>query len=178
MNLDQKIDPRAVLQQLPSETQDAIIQYLDGGDGVKGHSLRATVKWLHRQRIEISREPLRMFRQWYLLRQKLNNSSEISLQMAEECQNRGWVKSAKEVRTAAQVFFNNIVIEKGDPKLWCIVERVNLFKDKVELDQKKLKLLSRINKAKTAKSKTATNDDTGLTPEEKEAAVRQILGIS
>jgi hypothetical protein len=96
--------------------------------------------------------------------------------MAEECKERGWIKTAEEERAAAQVFFNRMAVEEENPKMWTMVERMSLNRDKMALEREKFALKSKEHPEWPGGAKE--EDPTGLTPEEKEAAVKQILGIS
>ncbi len=81
------------------------------------------------------------------------------------CLERGWIKTAREERAAAQMFFNRLVLKKKDPKLWSMVERVNVSKDKVDLEERRLELEARKYKDKKPKPKKV--DESEMTADEK-----------
>jgi hypothetical protein len=170
VKLCRKIHSNAILKNLPPKKQAEIIAYAEANSYVE------TAKWLQKDDIPVTAELVSRFRDSYLLMQGFYESSDFALEMTQLCIEKGWVKTAQEERAAAQTFFNRAVLKKGDPKLWAMVERVNLLKDRVGLEEQKLELQSRKYKDKTAKGKKA--DDSGLSAEEKDAAVKQILGIA
>jgi len=87
---------------------------------------------------------------------------------AEELRKRGlkegWLKTVEESRACAQAFFIELVLQKRDPHLWAIVERVNIARDKVAL-------------AKGIGQKDEGGEGPELTPNEREHRVKEILGI-
>jgi hypothetical protein len=153
------------LKNLSAAKQAAIMEYIQGE---KRHSLVATSKWLKRQRIEATPAMLSQYRRWYLLQEKLKSSEEFALETTAEYKKRGWIKTLREERAVAQAIFNRIVLEEGDPKLWTMVERVNLLKDKVELDLRKYEDQKAETKKVVKKRK--------LSPDERQRRIRQILG--
>jgi hypothetical protein len=171
MDAERKIHSNSVLKNLPAEKQAEIIGRLD-----EGYSYVETVKWLEGAEISVLTETLSEFHRWYLLRHKLNTCSEVSLEKAAECRKRGLVKTLEEERLLAQFFFNRMAREEKDPKMWAMVERVNLAKDKVDLDKEKLKLVTQKLRDKPTDSKET--EGTGMSAEEKETAIRQIYGMS
>jgi hypothetical protein len=167
-----KTDSRAVLKNLPAETQAEIIDYLQAPNG--GHSLGETVAWLKKRwRINASLEMVSQFRSWYLMREQLNTNEVVAVELAAECKARGWIKTAREERAAAQVFFNRIALERADAKLWSLTERINILKDRVELERKKLELQS---KKYGDESGEKAGRKRKRTPEEKQQEIRRILG--
>jgi hypothetical protein len=164
----------SMLKNLDAEQQAAIMEYLMGMDGVEGHTYAQTVKWLAVQGIHTNRERLKHFRLWYALREKLQEVEAASMEMAKTCKENGWLKTAKEERDAAQVFFNRLAINGRDPKLWSIVERLAISRDKVILDEMKFDF----EKKQKAGAKQEGVSGPPASAEEKEQVVKQILGIS
>lgn len=173
MNVGRKIHSHSVLKNLSARKQAEIIAHTDGPGG---NSYVETAAWLQKDGIPATAEMISKFRDSYLLFQEFKASEEFALEMTRLCKESGWVKTAEEERAAAQMFFNRAVLKKRDPKMWSMVERVNLLKDKVELDRKRLKLEMKERKGKAAKNRKI--EESGLSAEEKEAAIRQIYGMS
>ncbi len=175
MIIPRKISPNAVLKNLSDEKQAAIIEYMDGKTGKKGHTLAETVAWLQRSGIQTTITSLSRFRVWYLVRRKLDAHEVSTLEVVRECKRRGWIKTAEEERTAGQIFFNRMALDQQDPKLWGLMQRINLFTDKVVLDKKKMELESQKYKD-TRGEITKVVKKPKLSPDEKQARIRQILG--
>jgi hypothetical protein len=163
----------SLLKNLDADKQAAIMEYLIGIDGVGGHTYAQTVKWLAVQGIHTNRERLKHFRLWYALREKLQEVEAASVEMAKTCKENGWLKTAKEERDAAQVFFNRLAINERDPKLWSIVERLAIARDKVILDEMKFEFERKSKERAKAEGVAAEP----ASAEEKEQVVKQILGI-
>jgi hypothetical protein len=172
MSIPRKVHSQAVLRNLPIEKQDAIIEHIDGPGG---NSLVATAKWLQADGIMASPDMVGNFRRWYLLRQQFEGNAMSALEMAKECKDHGWIETEEEERAAAQIFFNRMAMEKKDPKLWSLMQRINLSKEKVELDKKRLELETKKYQDKAGKGGKAVKKRK-LTPEEKQKRIRQILG--
>jgi hypothetical protein len=169
VDMTRKIHSNAVLLNLPAKTQTAIIAHID-----EGNTYVETAKWLTAEnKIKTTDTMVAKFYRFHLLRQRFKTSAELSLALAEECKERGWVKTIEEQRAAAQVFFNRMALDKQDLKLWSMVERVNIVKDKVELDRKKLELQTKKFREKSG-AKVVLKPN--LTPEERQRRIRQILG--
>jgi hypothetical protein len=164
----------SLLKNLDAAQQAKIMEYLMGMDGVEGHTYAQTVKWLANQDIHTNRERLKHFRLWYALREKLQEVEAASVEMASVCKENGWLKTAKEERDAAQVFFNRLAINERDPKVWAIVERLAIARDKVILDEMKFEF----EKLQKAESKEEVVASDPASAEEKEQVVKQILGIT
>jgi hypothetical protein len=171
VDMTRKINSNAALKNLPAKIQAAVIAHIE-----QGNDFAETAEWLRKKaRIEATSESVGALYRRHSLRELLQSSAELSQALAEECKERGWVKSVREQRAAAQVFFNRLALGKQDPKLWSMVEEVNIDRDKVDLERKKLRLRTRRQNDKPPKAKQVP--DSGLTAAEKEAAVNQILGI-
>jgi hypothetical protein len=170
-----KVDPRAVLKALPTEKQAEIYEYLIGGEKIKAHSCRATVVWLKKtMRIKVSEQTVGKFRRWYVIRLELNEQNVVVEEVIEVCKKNGWVKTAKEERMAAQIFFNRLVIDKKDPELWAIVEKVSLARDKIGLEKQEIKMEAKSHQVGAKSQQPAPRPQ--LTPDEKQERIRQILG--
>jgi hypothetical protein len=173
MELERKIHSNSLLKNLPAEKQAEIIFHIDG---LGGNNYVETAAWLNKDNILATPQMVSDFHRWYVMVHEFWENAEFALEMTAVCMKNGWVKNAREERAAAQTFFNRCVVAKRDPKLWSMVERVNLVKDKVDLEEKKLKLAARKLKAKSAAGKEP--DGTRMSSEEKEAAIRRIYGMS
>jgi hypothetical protein len=151
------------------------MEFLTGPEGLGGHTLAATVEWLAAQGIHTKIESLRLFRMWYSLREKLQEVGAASMEMAKACKEQGWVKTAKEERDVAQIFFNRLALNERDPKLWAMVERLAIARDKAGLDERKFEFEKT---RRTEEEKGEVVAGVATSAEEKEQVVKQILGIT
>jgi hypothetical protein len=172
-NSNRKVYSNSVLRNLPAAKQAEIIAHVDG-PGCESYV--ETAAWLKKDGIPATDKMISNFRDWYLLWQKFRDTEEFALELTRMCRERGWIKTAAEERAAAQVFFNRFVLKEGDPKLWSMMERVNLLSDKVKLEEKRLEL--QLKKYRDKGDTGGNGEESGLSAEEREAAVKQILGIS
>ncbi len=172
MNPLRKVRPDAVLKNLPLEKQRSIIDYLDGTDTSKPHSLRRAVVWLKEDGIKTEDTSLGDFRRWFLLRQGLETSAASTKQIVEYCKKNGWIKTRQEEEAASLIFFNHDTVAQKNARLWAVVQGVSLRRDRLELDVRKLKLLEQ----RDAQTNEVLNN-TQMTTEQKETRIRQIMGL-
>jgi hypothetical protein len=168
----EKINPNAVLKNLPPEKQQEIMDYLDGTGTSEPHSFEKTAEWLQASGIETSTSALKRFRPWFVIREAMEISEIASKEMVEECKKNGWIKTRKEEEAAGQIFFNRETVEQRNARLWALVQGISLRRDRLELDKRKLKLTEELH----AQTKEITNN-TQMTTEEKEERIRQIMGL-
>jgi hypothetical protein len=169
-------NPQSILRRLPLVRQTEIVARVE--DGL---NTIAVAGELAKEGIPVSRQMLNDFCEWFLIREKLGRDGELALGLVQTCKENGWIKSARQERAAAQLFFNRSVLAKRDPEKWAMVEKINLAIDKQALEKEKVALLKRQLRGKDGKNKKNMKDGTGATPvsdEEKEAAIRQIYGMS
>jgi hypothetical protein len=181
VDVDRKPDPRAVLKILSPEMQKLVYEYLNGANGVRGHTYLNTVIWLGEvHKIEVSVDQLGDFRKWYRAGLKVEETFERCLaetnKIVEVGKREGWIKTAEEARMVAPAFFNQFVLNKRDPKLWALVEKVSLARDKVDIDKQKLGIALEDHAAATKAAQP--EEKSKLTPEEKRQRFKEIMGIA
>lgn len=170
-----KLSGPATLKALPAEKQDALYKYVNGENGKNSHTYSETMKWLwQREKIEVHNSALDRFLKWYSIRQELSDYEIVVKEIVEECKKNGWLKTAKQERLSAQIFFNRLVVNKKNPELWAVVEKINLAKDKISLDTKELEMKEKAHKRAVKNQQPETRLQ--LTPDEKQERIRQILG--
>jgi hypothetical protein len=171
MDGERKVHSNSVLKNLPPLKQAEIMARLE----TVGETQMDVARWLVKENIPASEKLVGNFRKWYSMREDLWEDEDFVREMLAICKERGWVKTAREERAAAQMFFNRLVLRRRDPRMWSVVERVNLVKDKVGIEEEKLELQKRRYDDKKAKKKK--NLPGKMTDEEKEAAIREIYGM-
>jgi hypothetical protein len=142
MSAAKKVYPQAVLKNLSKEKQAAIIEYCDGSDGVKGHSLQETVAWLRADGISTNAGSVSQWRSWYLLQRQMELNEAAVNEVVKTGREQGWLKSAEEEQLAGQAFFNRMAIEQQDLKSWFFMQRLNLQKEQLALDRDKVEILT------------------------------------
>jgi hypothetical protein len=118
------------------------------------------------------------FRRWFKMREKLWNDADFALELVEICKKNGWIRTARDERAAAQLFFNRSVLEEKDTKMWTLVEKVNLAGDKVALEEEKMAFVKQKYRDKKTKRDKKRLGPAVVSDEEREAAIRQIYGMS
>ncbi|HEX3719080.1 MAG TPA: hypothetical protein VH595_14020, partial [Verrucomicrobiae bacterium] len=152
-----KLSGPAILKALPAEKQDALYRYVNGENGKNSHTYSETIKWLlETEKIEVHDSALHRFLKWYSIRKDLSEYEIVVKEIVEECKKNGWLKTAKQERLSAQIFFNRLVVNKQDPELWAVVEKINLTKDKISLDTKELEMKAKSQKLAVKSQKPET----------------------
>ena len=155
----QPVKPRSdsILKTLPPERQAAVAEYL------AGHSLAETRAWLKADGINTSITALSLFGSWYALRQQMaRNESTVETLLGELTKaNPDW--SPDKIQSVGQSFFNALTLQQQDPKAWAQVQQIEIKRQQLALDERKVKLLE----AKAAafdQVQSAVNSG-GITPE-------------
>ncbi|MGD0813377.1 MAG: hypothetical protein ABSA83_07215 [Verrucomicrobiota bacterium] len=168
MNAPKKPNANAVLKNLSKKRQESIWQYRFGE---KRHTLAQTVAWLKKKKVKSSCAALsdwaeywRQVRQWDLNEQTVMTSLE---KMVE----RGTLAPEK-TQEAGQMFFCELAMNQHDNPGFVRIMNAGTRERAVKVSERKVKLLEeREAKAKADASKPK------LTPEEKQARYREILGM-
>jgi hypothetical protein len=172
MSTDRKPHPSAVLKNLPEEKQFELLDYMEGTATTAGHTYKATLAWLQEAGITTWPSGLCEFRRWYRHRRRMRQNEATSLETVKECVERGWIKTRKEEEEAGQLFFNQLTLADEDAKAWVMVQGVSLKRDRLALEERKLKLME----DRHAQTKEIVNN-TQMTTEQKEERIRQIMGL-
>lgn len=148
----------ATLKTLPPERQAAIAEYL------ATHSLADTRDWLKADGIKTSVTALSLFGSWYALQQQLTrNESTVETLLAELGKtNPDW--SPEQIQQVGQSFFNALTLQQQDPKAWAQVQSIQLKRDQLALDARKVALLEK-KAAAFDEVKKAASSGGGITPE-------------
>jgi len=172
MSEARKPHPSAVLKNLPEEKQLALWDYMEGTATTPAHTYKNTLAWLKKSKITTWPSGLVEFRRWYRHRRRMKKNEATALETVKECVERGWIKTRKEEEEAGQLFFNRLTLADEDAKSWVLVQGVSLRRDRLALDERRLQLME----DRHTETKEVINN-TQMTTEEKEARIRQIMGI-
>jgi hypothetical protein len=165
-----KVRSDAVLKRLPRDKHESILEYW------RTHNAKQTVQWLKEGGITTSIRALSLFRAWYLTGKEYEAREARILDCVEQYKKRD-PRLTKELLTAmGEHLFNEIAIDQQDVKTWSVAQQVQLKRESQAVGRKKLALELRKYRSQTAKATDVVNDN-DLTFEEKEAAMKQILGI-
>jgi hypothetical protein len=159
-----KVRSDAILKGLREDKQDSILEYW------QTHSAKQPVQWLKDAGITTSIRALSLFRAWYLLRKKYEERETRILDKAECFKKRDPSLTNEFLTEMGEYMFNEIAIDQEDIKTWSVAQQVQLRRGSLALQLQKYE-------DQIAQVKEKMND-TDLTPEEREQAVNQILGIS
>jgi hypothetical protein len=140
------------------------------------HTAKQTVQWLKEGGITSSIRALSLFRAWYLTRKKYDERETRILDRLRLYKERDPSLTNEVLTDMGEYLFNEIAIDQEDVKTWSVAQQVQLKRESQTLDRKKLALELRKYKSQTAKATDVVKDN-DLTFEEKEAAMKQILGI-
>ena len=178
MSVPTKVNVRAVLHNLPAKTQTAIMDYLEGNPqkGLKSHTYKETLAWLKESGIKTWARSLYTFRGWFHMQEQLLANAAVTESLIEVWRKEGWIKTAKMEAALTQIFFNRLALQQQDLTSWRLMQQMNLGKEKVALDERKVQLDLQKYKDQTDKTKAAVSSPE-LTPEEKEARIKEIFGI-
>jgi hypothetical protein len=165
-----KVRSDAVLKRLPEGKQESIMEYW------RTHTSKQTVKWLEDGGITTSIRALSLFRAWHLTRKKYDEREMRILDRVQHYKDRDPSLTNELLTKIGEYLFNEIAIDQEDVKTWSVARQVQLKRESQTTDRKKLGLELKKYKDLSEKAvKVVENND--LTFEEKEAAMKQILGI-
>lgn len=164
----------SVFNRLSDDRKDSILEYAES------HTLKEILSWLKDDGLSVKRSALS---RWLLLERHQRRAEDRQAQIdaiIKTAQDRGEIKTADELRQAGQILMEKVALSAEDPKLWFLTESLALKREKQVIQRGALALMERRVKlleereAKTRQIVTSTK----LTPEEKEARVKQALGIT
>jgi hypothetical protein len=107
-----------------------------------------------------------------MTRKLLRSIEADALRVTAVCRDRGWVKSKAAMSEAGQLFFAQLALASGDSKAWVLVHRLELEAAAQDLDRRRLALLE----SRFARTVSVV-ESPRLSTEEKEARIRQIMGL-
>ena len=163
-----KPNSNAVLKTLPDERQATIAQY------ARDHSLEETVKWLIEDGLETSTGALSNFLSWYSLQQQLaRNASTVETLLADYVKTDPKLPPEK-IQAMGQAFFSAMCLAQQDPDAWVLVQRLNLQRSALALDERRISLLEK--KAAQSEATEKVLDDKKLSPEERALRIKEIYG--
>jgi hypothetical protein len=182
VDVGRKVDPRSVLKFLKFEKQKILYDFLEGGDGVKGHTYEETIGWLKETMglEDVLASQLQDFRKWYSaglkVEEKLDRCFASAKEVVEIGKRQGWIETVEEERKITQAFFNRFVLNEQDPKLWAIVEKVSLARDQMDIEKQKLNM--EVEEHQAARKAKQPEEKPKLTPDEKRRRFKEIMGIA
>ncbi|MGP8200222.1 MAG: hypothetical protein ACLQU4_12050 [Limisphaerales bacterium] len=163
----------AILKNMAPARQQALWEYMEGDKDEKGHSYKECIAWLEQDGIHTNKPRLSLWRDWYYSGLSLQRSAEVALRWVAEDKAAGKITTLEEELEAGQRFFSRLAMLQEDNSGFARIMTATMRKKAVKVTEHKLKLLQ----SREAKARKVIKS-TKLTPDEKEARVKQILGIS
>ena len=177
--MNKKIDrkPRAtcVLKSLPSNRQDALYEYMDGIGDEKGHTYKQCVKWLKADGIETNNTQLCNWRGWYIQRLRLRWCQETMEAMIEDDKANGQKYSDEEIQRKGNRIFSLLAIKTCDDKAWSRTQSLVVRLQRMAQIERKMEFEMEKYDDQRVKEERAESKPK-MTPEEKEARIKQIMG--
>jgi hypothetical protein len=162
--------PRAdsALKSLSEERQAKIFDYM------RGHTRRETAEWLARDGIELTLMVLTRFWRWYSAQRLLRENCSTVARLLAEMRKSDAELTASQLEVIGQVFFTALAIKQKDSLSWKRAADVRVKHKGLALQERRVKILENQGKAEKSDAPTAA---TPLTPEQKEAEYKRILGL-
>jgi hypothetical protein len=168
-----KPNSNSVLKTLPAERQADIFERLNQPAG-EGGGYAATVKWLKEDGVTTSKTALSEFFSWYSLSAQLaRNASTVETLLEDYVKDNPELPPEK-IQAMGQAFFSAMSLAQQDPAAWVQVQRLNLQRAAIALDERRIALLEKKAAQADATEKVLRNTD--LTPEERASAIKEIYG--
>lgn len=154
----------AKLKTLPPDRQAQIAEY-----GAQ-HTLDATVAWLKEDGVASSRTALSEFLSWWSVREDLKRNELVTAELVETMRARHPEWSADDLFMAGQTFFTELAIAEKDSKMWKNAQNAMIDREKVALLRERL--------ATQAEKAKGVMEDESLSPEQRQARMREIFGMA
>ena len=180
MSTPKKTRADSVLGTLPEDRQEQIAEH------ARTHTLAETCAWLKADGLKISSGNLSSWLSDWRLSSIFRHSESKAVQFRDWLAKAQPALSEEALDQRAALMFQFAAVESGDAETWLAIAsarqkgktdaaRLELARQKVEIDSRKLKLLeARAAQADAANRVVASK----LTPEEKQLKLRQIFGMS
>jgi hypothetical protein len=180
MNTSTTRKPRgnSLLKNLPSNKQDAIFEYLDGGEDAGGHTYAQCVAWLAEQNTHTNKTQLCNWRQWYIFNMRLKWCEEAARMVLQS--NLGDDKlSDEELSRRGNRIFSLLAVKTCDDKAWAHAQNLVIRKQRVAQIERKMEFeIRKFETALAREREKAAQTESKMTPEEKEARIEEILSTN
>lgn len=175
-----KVRSDAVLKLLPEERQQELWEWLH----VPGNSLARAVEWLRQDGIKTSKRALSDWFSWYAMRLKFKETERDTLNFQELVQEEMPELPQEKVTQLGSAYFNMQAIKQGNPELFLMIQGAQhkAKMDVLKYEQRERELVIaerrvRLIESKQEKAKKVLSDEE-LTPEQRDAKLKQIFGMS
>ncbi|MGO8675115.1 MAG: hypothetical protein ACLQVX_04500 [Limisphaerales bacterium] len=125
------------LNRLSAERQDAVIEF------AAAHTLKETIAWLLKEEVPVSRSSLSSWLSMQRMRDQMRVNQAATETLIKSVRSASKSKGCKwdeeEVQRAGQAFFSAMAMERQDPRIWNMTQRLALVKEQLALEQSKLK---------------------------------------
>jgi len=156
----------SALKTLPETRQADIAEYL------RDHSLKATVEWLAEDGFKTSIKSLSEFLSWYSLRQQLSRNEQTVETLLADYVKTDPNLTPEKIQSMGQAFFSAMSLAQQDPEAWVQVQRLNLQRASLAMDERRIALLE---KKAAAFDQAKEVIESKLSPDEQKKRLKEIL---
>jgi hypothetical protein len=112
--------PRAtcLLKSLGPNTQEALYEYMDGVGDERGHTYKQCVAWLKAKNIETNKTQLCNWRDWYIMRLRLQWCRQTVEMLMEDDKELEQKYSDEDIQRKGNRMFSLLAIKTCDGKAW------------------------------------------------------------
>lgn len=162
----------AVLKTLPADQQEQIFMRLQKP---KDGTYQKVKSWLFQEwDINTSVGALQDFYSWYALRRRLEQTENITQDLVELLQGAEFGLDAQKVRELGNLIFITQATKENDTKAFVALAKLLLEQRKLDVSERRLKLLEQKAAAADEAEKVTRSED--LTAEEKMRKLKEIFG--
>ncbi len=179
MSDDRKVRADATLKMLPEQRQQDIFEWLN----TAGNTFARCVEWLRQDGLQTSKRALSDWYSWYALRLKFKETERDTLNFQELVQEEMPELPQEKVTQLGSAYFNMQAIKQGNPELFLMIQGAQhkAKMDVLKYQQRERELVIaerrvRLLEAKQEKAKKVLSDEE-LTPEQRDAKLKQIFGM-
>ena len=149
----------SILWKLPPERQAEVAEH------THTHTLLETIGWLKEQGTTISAASLSRFLSQYQIRRQLELNALTVETLLEKLAAHDQSLPPERLQMLGQMFFSELALQQRDPRIWRLMQDIEVKRQRLELDRKKYQ--------NAAKEKTEASPG-GITPETLDRIEREI----
>jgi hypothetical protein len=169
--------PRAtcLLKSLGPNTQEALYEYMDGVGDERGHTYKQCVAWLKARNIETNKTQLCNWRDWYIMRLRLQWCRQTVEMLMEDDKELEQKYSDEDIQRKGNRMFSLLAIKTCDGKAWSRAQSLVVRKQRMAQIERKMEFEIKKYEDQRAKTKAAESEPE-MTADEKQERIRQMLG--
>ena len=167
-----------VLKNMPSDHQDALYEYMDGIGDVQGHTYKQCVEWMMQTyQIKTGHTQLSNWRKWYIQRMSFNWVNE-TVQVMIEAGMLGKNHTQEDIQRVGNHMFSVLAIRTCDDKAWSRAQTNVVRRQRIATMERRLEFEIKKYEDQCARQREKEKEaEPQMTVEEKNARIRQIMGV-